>query len=52
LQNIRRFEFRNEKDSILDFMIHKDGTVTDIDIELTFQNKKKINSSNKGIHTQ
>jgi hypothetical protein len=40
-------EFRNEKDSLFwisaDFILHKDGTVTDIDIELTFQNKKIIN---------
>jgi hypothetical protein len=25
-----------------DFILHKDGTKIDIDIELTFQNKKKI----------
>ena len=43
------FEFRNEKDSYswisADFILHKDGTVTDIDIELTFQNKKNYKYS-------
>jgi len=38
------FEFRKEKDPYswisADFILNKDGTVTDINIELTFQNKK------------
>lgn len=42
-------QFRNEKDSYswisADFILHKDGTVTDIDIELTFQNKKNYKYS-------
>lgn len=37
------FESRNEKDSYswisADFILHKDGNITNIDIELTFQNK-------------
>lgn len=43
------FEFRKEKDSYswisADFILHKDGTVTDVDIELTFQNKKNYKYS-------
>lgn len=43
------FEFRNENDSYSwisgDFILHKDGTVTNIDIELSFQNKKNYKYS-------
>jgi hypothetical protein len=43
------FEFRNEKDSYswisADFILHKDGSITNIDIELTFQNKKNYKYS-------
>jgi predicted nucleic acid-binding protein len=43
------FELRKEKDSYswisADFILHKDGTVTNIDIELTFQNKKNYKYS-------
>jgi len=43
------FEFRKEKDSYswisADFILHKDGTVSEIDIELTFQNKKNYKYS-------
>lgn len=43
------FEYRKEKDSYswisADFILRKDGTVTDIDIELTFQNKKNYKYS-------
>jgi len=43
------FEFNKEKDSYswisADFILHKDGTVSDIDIVLTFQNKKNYTYS-------
>jgi len=43
------FEFRKEKDKYswisADFILHKNGKVTDIDVELRFQNKKNYKYS-------
>jgi hypothetical protein len=42
------FEFRNENSYSwisADFILYKDGSITNIDIELTFQNKKNYKYS-------